>query len=59
MKEKDRVELMRSGLGDLLHHPSANLMSSSVRKEGLNMKLEDDDKMQANMIHLKFKNLHE
>ena len=54
MKEKDRVELMRSGLGDLLHHPSANLMSSSVRKEGLNMKLEDDDKMQANMIHLKF-----
>ena len=56
MSDKDRDELMRSGLGDLLKHPSANIMSSSIRKEGLNMKLEADVKMQANMIHIKFVN---
>ena len=41
-------------MGDLLQHPSAQIISSSFVKERLNMKLETDPALKASKISVTF-----
>lgn len=45
---------MSNGMGDLLHHPTAQMLSSSIQKEKINMDLEETDPLKASQIKVKF-----
>lgn len=51
---KDQANLIKSGLGDILHHPTAQVMSSSIIKDRLDLRVEETDSLQASSIHFKF-----
>lgn len=40
MSAQERNKLSRAGLGDLLYHPTADLISSAIVKDRLQMELE-------------------
>jgi len=47
---QDQANLMKAGLGDMLHHPTAQIMSSSIDKNRKDMELEKNDILQASQI---------
>ena len=51
---RDQANLIKSGMGDLLHHPTAQIMSSSIVKDKLDMEVEERDALKAQNIQLKF-----
>jgi hypothetical protein len=38
---------MSNGMGDLLRHPTAQMLSSSIQKERIKMDLEETDPLKA------------
>jgi hypothetical protein len=48
--------LIKNGLGDVLHHPTAQILSSSIIKDKINMKIEEDDIFKATSFSIKFLN---
>ena len=50
----EQASLMKQGLGDLLHHPTAQVLSSSINKDRFDMKLEANDTLKASQIQIKF-----
>lgn len=45
---------MLQGLGDDLHHPTAQVISSGIIKEKIDLDLEAKDRYKASRIDLKF-----
>ena len=51
---QDQAHLIKSGLGDLLHHPSNRVLSSAIVKEEIDMKKEFSDPKKANRVTIRF-----
>jgi hypothetical protein len=45
---------MLQGFGDLLHHPTAQVMSSGIIKEKIDMNLEANDRFKASRVDFRF-----
>ena len=43
LSQIDKNKLVKAGLGDMLHHPTAEIMSSSIIKNKLDLNLEQND----------------
>lgn len=54
IEERDRNQLIEQGFGDLLHHPSCQILSSSMAKDYINLDLERNDPLRASQIQFKF-----
>jgi len=54
LSSQDQANLMKHGLADVLHHPTAQILSSSIVKEKLDMDVEKFDKMKASQFQAKF-----
>lgn len=52
----DQASLIKNGLGDILHHPTAQILSSSIIKNKINMKIEEEDIFKASSFSIKFLN---
>jgi len=44
---RDQANLIKQGMGDILHHPTAQIMSSSIIKDKLDLQVEKADPLQA------------
>jgi len=51
---RDQANLIKAGLGDILHHPTAQIMSSSIIQQKLDLGIEHSDPLQASQIQIKF-----
>jgi hypothetical protein len=47
---RDQANLIKNGLGDLLHHPTAQLMSSSIIQNKLDLDIEAKDSNRASQF---------
>lgn len=53
MSAQDKNRLAREGLGDMLYHPTTNVMSASLIREKIDMDLEKNDALRASQIQVK------
>jgi hypothetical protein len=51
---RDQANLIKQGLGDILHHPTAQIVSSSIIKDSLHLDIESKDPLKASQIQIKF-----
>ena len=54
MSTQDQANLIKNGLGDLLHHPSAQMLSSAIVKEKVDLDLEKYDHLKASSFSIRF-----
>ena len=50
----DTAELMKKGFADILHHPTANIISSAIHQQKMDLELERKDRLKASQIQIKF-----